>query len=411
MSEGTVDPNYKRLLGERTGIVEDISILPPERGDPPVYVASPEPTNVAVLVDDRKANVDLDDVNGKGYTVEESLITCIGEAAERYSLFFPDPVTIERSYEQVTADHETIPYEYLRTRNPDNLSSVPSLDRDAQLHWISGERLTDGETVLLPKSLIWYRTEAEHRYLNCSSNGCATGPGFTYAITGSLLELIERDAVMRMWWPQSPPDVVEAVPPDVADYVSAYERTGCTVSFYALSSPVDVPTIGCLVRNIGESLPHCVFSCAAAFTRSEAMRDALLEAGQGWSLSKSLAQEYDVDAIEPTDDFEGLDRNFLYYACGTGHEHLIDLLESGGTRSLASLTEVDSFDQFVSRLARNDLQPICIDMTPRDIRDAGLVVTRAVVPELVPFTSPDAPPVDHPRLSEAEITDLPHPYP
>lgn len=411
MSERLLPSNYKRLLGEKTGIVNEISILPPERGDPPVYVTNPELTGVPTLLGDHEADVNLDSVNGKGFTVEESLITCIGETAERYCLYFPDARQVEGSYEAVATDYTTVPYEYLVARNFDGQSSVPSLDRDVELNWCSGVRLTDGEEVFLPESLVWYRTHAGRRYLSCSSNGCAAGPGFALAVTGSLLELIERDAVMQMWWRQSSPDTIDVVPADVTDRVSEYEQTGCTVSFYAFSAPVDVPVIGCLVRNPGESLPHCVFSCAAAFTPSEAMRDALLEAGQGWSLSKSLAREYDVDAIEPTDEFEGLDENFLYYACGTGHEHLIDLLESGNARSLTSLDEVDSLADLVERLVRNDFEPICVDMTTPDIRDAGITVTRAVVPGLVPFTSPSTPPVDHPALEGAEITELPHPYP
>jgi len=107
MSESVVGGRYLRLFGERTGIIKGISHLSPDRGDPPVYVCSPDLTDVSELCGvDR--DVDVSGVSGKGFTVEQSLLTCIGETAERYCYYYPEPTSelTSGSYAEVSDRHE-----------------------------------------------------------------------------------------------------------------------------------------------------------------------------------------------------------------------------------------------------------------------------------------------------------------
>lgn len=410
MNSGVIGERYMRLFGERTGIISDISHLPPDRGDPPVYVSVPRLTDVGGLID---APVQSDfAASGKGYTLEESLITCIGETVERYALNVPPSPSklVSGSYSEISEERQTPDFKYIQAYElePDDTSSA--LNRETRMRWAAGERLTDGETIFLPQSLVWFLPGREEQPLTITSNGCAAGRTKKSAAASSLLEVIERDAMMRMWCRQEPPAMLNDVPEEVTSLLSEFTERGFDVNFYALESSASLPVVGCLLRSDTESLPKCGFASSADFSIAGAMRDALIEVGQGWTMSKSSLVDHDLDEIRRKERFESFREGYLYYSCTDAANELIELLNGGETQSTDGIANVEGVPEILSELAQAGCQPILFDLTSPDVRDAGLFATRVFVPELIPFTPPSDLPETHPGLSDVELPSKHHPF-
>lgn len=408
MSEPAVGGRYMRLFGRRTGIIKGISHLSPDRGDPPVYVSTPDLTDVSDLCGADR-DVDVSGVSGKGFTLERSLLTCIGETVERYCYYYPEPASeLESgSHAEVSDRRETVPYEYLKAFNVG--PGTGDLTEQTSLHWATGRSLFDGEPVLVPDSLVWFHPDRTERYLVSTSNGCAAARTARTAIVRSIFEAVERDALLRSWCRQSSPARLTDVPDEAAPYVSEFTERGHEVEFYALASTVDVPVVGCLVRKGDGSLPNCVFACSADLTVADAMTSALTEAGQGWAMAATALWDYDVTAINERERFEEFKESFLYYSCGEGTEHLLAFLDGGGATATDRLNEVETLEGLVGRLDDAGCRPVLFDLTTKDVRDAGLTVIRVVIPELLPLTPPSDLPTEHPDLADVEVTELAHP--
>jgi len=80
---------------------------------------------------------------------------------------------------------------------------------DTRLEWVSGTSYTTKKPVLAPIDLVFYPINEERfgRALVCDTNssGTAASTSLEDAETRALLELIERDAVMRSWLEQKAP--------------------------------------------------------------------------------------------------------------------------------------------------------------------------------------------------------------
>ena len=142
MSNDYVIPGtYKRLFGERTGIIKQISYIPPDRKEPPVYVSSAEPTNISILQQKGGEEMALTSVSGKGLSVEKSLLTCIGEAAERYCLYFPGPESrlTTASYRDLEVEEDVMEFKYIKPYDIDHSSKRPDeLTKSWELEWVEG---------------------------------------------------------------------------------------------------------------------------------------------------------------------------------------------------------------------------------------------------------------------------------
>ena len=141
-------------------------------------------------------------LSGTGETLEEALVSCIGEGIERRAQF-------ERSGD--VRARAALPE--LRDRVMPSL--VPLIERqlantptgDAALEWIDGYMLEPGgekhvgSPVLLPAdwSLRRSPTRVRLRPPTMLGTGVAAGPDWDWAASRALLELVERDAA-GLWW-------------------------------------------------------------------------------------------------------------------------------------------------------------------------------------------------------------------
>ena len=153
---------------------------------------------------------------GKGSTREQSKVSALCEAVERYSgarhgdeirirrRFTSSPGETRRSTPTTCSSSATLSSTTRRasTRRATRTTSCPPrFDPDAERDWTPVWSLTRQRHRYLPTSML-YSMPAEQRGsadLIADSNGCAAGNTLEEAILQGFYELVERDA-FAIWW-------------------------------------------------------------------------------------------------------------------------------------------------------------------------------------------------------------------
>ncbi len=153
---------------------------------------------------------------GKGSTREQSEVSALCEAIERYSsAFCGDEIRLRRRYIDFSGEDEAIhpnDVQLFSDHQLDNADTInaeghpynivpPRLDPEAGINWTPVWSFTQGRHRYLPTSML-YGMSAEQRGstdLIADSNGCAAGNTLEEAILQGFYELVERDA-FAIWW-------------------------------------------------------------------------------------------------------------------------------------------------------------------------------------------------------------------
>jgi len=153
---------------------------------------------------------------GKGSTREQSEVSALCEALERYSgCFHGDEIRVRRRFSDFAADGEAIHPNDAQLFSDTQLDNAEDINAKGHPYNIVPERLNpDAELDWTP---VWSFTQQRHRYLPTSmlysmapeqraagdliadSNGCAAGNTLEEAILQGFYELAERDA-FAIWW-------------------------------------------------------------------------------------------------------------------------------------------------------------------------------------------------------------------
>ncbi len=151
---------------------------------------------------------------GKGKTDQQSKVSGLCEAIERYSgVFTGDEIRIKGIYAQLesAAIHPNTcmlfsanQYQSRQAWNPEHGSFawVPEpFDEEKEIEWTPVWSLTHQQFKYLPTAYCYYKYPLpdDHRFCHGDSNGNAAGNTLEEAILQGFMELVERDCV-ALWW-------------------------------------------------------------------------------------------------------------------------------------------------------------------------------------------------------------------
>lgn len=200
--QGILPPQYQRLLGAKTGLINSIAYDLPSRSDPKSFTTHSFLTNINEFAGAHSGSED--EATGKGFNIEESIIGAVGEAVERYSLCWPAPEEhlLKSSYENIHKQKEVVSFEYLDIYADTEQSSFDPPTRDTPILWAKGTNLINGKRIFVPAQLVWtssHRVNDMPLRFYTTTNGVATGPSVVSALLTAIYESVERDAFMTMW--------------------------------------------------------------------------------------------------------------------------------------------------------------------------------------------------------------------
>lgn len=265
--------------------------------------------------------------------------------------------------------------------------------RETRIRWTRATALPGGEPAWLPAQLVYLgwrdRPAGEQRIGFATSNGLACGATREEATVAALLEALERDAFMITWYARlSLPLLDWSADDELQRHADRYfAPTGLQFSAVDLSSVWGVPTVVGVVRATDKGALGV--GAAAATTVREAWRKALAEAFavRTWGRVRML----DAGGHVPDRPFADIRTFADHVELYASHEHAARaafLDASRVTRPVADVAPVDAsspaaaLGALVSRVRAAGYTPYVVDVTSPDVRDAGLVVVKVVVPEL-----------------------------
>ncbi len=237
---------------------------------------------------------------GKGSTREQSEVSALCEAIERYSgAFHGDEIRVRKRFVEFAGDDAAVhpnDIQLFSDHQLDNAKSINAkghpynvvpqrLDPNAEIEWTPVWSLTHRRHRYLPTSML-YSMPADQRGpadLIADSNGCAAGNTLEEAILQGFYELVERDAFAIWWYNRLQVPAVDLSSFDddylasAADYYGKHERD---VWMLDVTSDIGVPTFVALSRKPNAQTEDIIYGAGAhADPRIAALR-AICELNQ-----------------------------------------------------------------------------------------------------------------------------------
>ena len=397
---------------------------------------------------------------GKGLTLEDSVLSSLGEAIERmigaFSSLTLSSDAIERwasADDLERAGEKFVGPDDIRLFTPEQFEDSNFLceewSKDARLLWICGTDLLSGNEIYVPSQLIhlfYIRQSGEARIGVSSSGGLATHRDSDASLAHGILELIERDAANLSWYCKTPPRPIvfdrEFTDPHIARWLESAKRAGVEVTFYSHQTDCQGVTVVTAISVEKDLDEFCYLAGGGVgVTPEQAIRSAIAELVQSermvripqiapsWRLVQGFNRLFGIRRDANNDDFDNFIQVVPFYGYTENQKKLDWYLRDGSVETVALSelpTEFADIDELAAALEicrRSNLTPIAYDLTPIDFNSIAL--TKVFIPELVPAFPPNMQMLGHERYSTfrqrigesdtiqsfAELTTDPLPYP
>ncbi|MFD8795861.1 TOMM precursor leader peptide-binding protein [Streptomyces vinaceus] len=158
---------------------------------------------------------------------------------------------------------------------------VRPFDPDREIPWVWGWSLRDHVPRLVPEVLTYYHSPGlENRFVQESSNGCATGGSLSEAIYFGLMEVIERDAFLLAWYGRQPLPEIDAGTSLRASTRSMVDRLalyGYRARFFDTRITFPVPVVTAVAERFDGGPGRMCFGAGAGLDPESALDSALCE--------------------------------------------------------------------------------------------------------------------------------------
>jgi ribosomal protein S12 methylthiotransferase accessory factor len=308
----------------------------------------------------------------------------------------------------------------------DPANTLVAADPDAPMRWTRGWSLTANRPVYVPAILVWLKNRPQsyaERFTHTISTGCAAHTDPAAAVVNGILEVVERDAVALTWLqrlrlPRVPVDGDSDSDSDSTPNV----RTLC----FDATTDLGIPVLYAVqLSDHDRALAQLVSAACELDPRRAvvklhrelaavrlALRSMALHGGQSY-------QERSISVVGGALRLGGPDQRpqFGFLLDGERPERAIDDLPG-----LVDAEPREALRWLLARLDRAGCEVIVVDLTTDEARQAGAVVVRVLVPQLMPVSFDrharylghprlyDAPArMGHPVLAEADVNPVPQP--
>lgn len=388
------------LVDDQFGLVRHLREVAREPGEPDFFVMAAETANLNTL-NNKLPNISFL-TGGIGVDRAHARTKAIGEAIERYSaanysyddlilstfLSAPSPCVRPDQFALYTnrqyAD-PSFPYEMFCHSTP--------------VRWVSALDLQTGTTALVPAAMVYLpyivdQEAGESRITQQISTGLACHTDAAQASLSAICEVIERDAVAITWQAMlgMPQICLESLSPQNRDLVRRLQRPGRSITLLHLAMDHGVPVILSVMRSAVPDGPALAVAAAAHPSPEQAISKSLEELAQTWLLAQSIKSIR--PQFLPGSGFEFVTdpESHAAFHCQHRNSHTAEVLFSSKTkvmfkkiRNISTGNVIRDLTIVVDRLKTLGHKVFLVDVTSEDVRSAGFIVVRAVIPGLHPL--------------------------
>ena len=276
---------------------------------------------------------------------------------------------------------------------------------DQEIGWVWGHSLRDDRPILVPEVLAYYHTTpVESRFVQETSNGCASGGSLEEAVYFGLMEVVERDAFLISWYARgSLPEIDgrSSARPQTRQMVDRLAMYGYRARFFDARVTFDIPVVTAVAQKRDGGLGTLAFGGGASLDPEDALAAALCEIATD-AVKLRVRTTADHDRLRSmAEDFGlvyGLHDHPLMYGLPEMAQHagfLLDrptgpvpLAERLAARPAPPVSTVDVAEDVrtaVAQVSAAGFDVVVVDQTTPEQRDLGLHTVKVIVPGLVPI--------------------------
>ncbi|MET9842740.1 TOMM precursor leader peptide-binding protein, partial [Streptomyces virginiae] len=158
---------------------------------------------------------------------------------------------------------------------------VRPFDPDREIAWVWGWSLRDRVPRLVPEILTYYHAPGlENRFVQESSNGCASGGSLAEAAYFGLMEVVERDAFLLTWYGRQPlPEIdpASSARTSTRAMVDRLAMYGYRARFFDTRITFPVPVVTAVAERFDGGPGRMCFGAGAGLDPESALASALCE--------------------------------------------------------------------------------------------------------------------------------------
>lgn len=212
--------------------------------------------------------------SGTSTSADLAQVKAIAEAFERYR---SGNIRVDIEAPAATLNTPWLDPGRITPLSPEQLARYPDLkefDENEMWQWVTGVDLLSGKPVMVPVDLVFYpitpNTFGRKLISHANSSGIAANFDEKKAVESGLLELIERDAIMRNWYSKNPPPKIpmESISKHWQRRITYWKAQAKSVDVLDLSHD-GVAIVNVIIRNDLESYPYFVNGSAASLESYE----------------------------------------------------------------------------------------------------------------------------------------------
>ncbi|MFF4454096.1 TOMM precursor leader peptide-binding protein [Streptomyces goshikiensis] len=284
---------------------------------------------------------------------------------------------------------------------------VRPFDPDREIAWVWGWSLRDKAPRLVPEILTYYHAPGlENRFVQESSNGCASGGSPAEAVYFALMEVVERDAFLLTWYGRQPlPEIDPASSsrPATRAMVDRLAMYGYRARFFDTRITFPIPVVTAVAERFDGGPGRMCFGAGAGLDPESALDSALCEIATDAVNLPGRTERDEARLRAMAADFglvTALHDHPLVYGIPEMGRHADFLLRAPGagpTRTVAELEWPDRWGAAASDDVRTDLERcvsavtaegfdvVVVDQTMPEQRALGLHTVSVLVPGLLPI--------------------------
>lgn len=391
----------RRLIDPKTGIIRWVAQRALAPGDPQVFVYVTEACDTA-----RFGALHCSEHGGSAALHRSrAKAAAIGETIERYCSAIYDPSEfITAAYRDLPPQTATRPENFVLFSEHQYSQAEFHYERftpDARMNWVTATSFPSGASCLVPACFVYvpYEFAADEPCITVShSTGLACGNSPEEALLSALCEVVERDAFMLTWLHRFPAPRValnNVRDETLAAILRALESAGLELHVNLITTDVEIPTfMATLIDNSGAG-PAAAVATRADLNPTHGVIRVAEEAVLTWltvkdMMERSAVADSESDGGSPS-MFLSRSKYLLMYARRETLRNLDFLLSASGSVQLSEIKNRSSDDALTdfnlcgALVGARGFEVLAVDLTTPDIAEAGLAVTRIVVPGLQPL--------------------------
>lgn len=361
---------------------------------------------------------------GTGCTLrpEQSQVVSVLEVIERYAGLRPRSkrTMIRASYHQLAQDGQQVldpttlglhsAEQYEQQQHNHSCRHLVPYHHDLVCHWVWGYSFQKQAPLLIPEHCAYYgipASEENPAFVFDVSNGCALGNCLEEAIFHGMLEVIERDAFLLMWYArlQVPRlDLGSLTDPTIRLLLEHLEyHSGYTIYAFNLTLGHAVPCL-CVLSVDEQDRPGMPKAFVAAGSHphpEQALLKALRECAMFLAFPRRLDQQSRAQALEMLADAnrvqkmehhplvyylpEAFERLHFFYR--TTHQQTFqEAFRDVYHRAPEHMDLRDDLESLVNYYLKRDTDVIVVDQTAPEHHFCGLRCVKVMMPGMLPMT-------------------------